>query len=702
MKAIVIMLLLTVHVIAQDVSCCGCPDPIQFTRIVSFSECKIDSELIISSNDRDFANTPIHWSNGTRYGSHDCGEDGYSLLMDSPQNGSLVWSELSSDYITQTETSDSIILSVDFSYLFSYLDSCETYYLKIVDKDDLIVIDSLLGTSALECTKKVINSSNGAKSIAVGHRAMRDGVYLGAIVDNVKLTWRKPLDEVYFYNIPESYTTDVNIVRYNGGILQRQSGALYTVTLNSWDYDSTNHNLYVNVGENPNTDLLEISPPLNDTIWYGWDGFVLDGVVYKKHTVMPSVVKYNESVLMYLSSYKNSPQQLYSGSWTWNNDTLYVRVTENPNTKKVFTCYMVSVSAVDSGTVSMYPNQVTYALNQSVIITATPNTGWSFTTWRGTFISRQSIDTITVTGNQVIWARFKKTEQEYRVIISGDNLGGHEDYMLSSFKAGYESWGGVWNNDNTIIIPSLPSGGMFRKADEYGAELVIRSYTDWVSQEQYAIKYYPTYYFAPVGANWSTKIFNSDGILPTTILTGVGTDSCVTAYDVEFIGNDPVSDSSSNWLILPDNEMNPCSVTVNGSVNVVGVNSHFVSGLSPSYSYYYFSPGERIVVNGEVRVVTEVIDNTHLTVNLPFFSSGTFSPAYQIQNLSSFSNPYIAGQMLYIADQLGVDVWTVRYLMRSLNTYAGKKGFGVVNKDQIMNAYNVLMSYRSLDYYLGL
>lgn len=699
MRVVIIVLLLNIYALAQDINCCGCPNPIQWSRVNYFDSSVLDSLLYQSSYNSDFESTPVGWLGGTRE-NYNSFSGSWSYSINSNTNGSIAWVTLSDTFISQIAVPDTITLSANA--VFYYSDSTQVLYLKMITTLDEVIVDSvLIGSWYYTYTPLTIKTYNKMiKSIAVGHRS-RTGESGQLFIDDINLYWRKPMP-CYEVRLPETYLTSVTAVTYNEEALSYSSGKRKLVTSNEWDYDLIERILYVNVGENPNTAILNISPALNDTLWYGYDGFDLSGVVYKKSTYRPTVIKYKESVLVYLSAYQNSPQQLYSGSWTWNNDTLYVRLPENPNANKIYACYTVAITARDSGLVSVTPKQVTYALNQPVIITATPNTNWSFVTWRGSHVSDQAVDTITVGGSQTIWARFRKTEQQYRVVISGDNSGGHETYMLNSFKKGYESWGGSWNNDNVIIVPSLQDGGMFKKADEYGAELVIRSYTDWYVNDSWAKIYYPTNYFAPTGANWITQLFNSDGVLPTTILTGVGTDSCVTAFDVELIGNDPVSDSSSNWLVLPNASMSPCSVTVSGTVDVVGVNSQFTSGLSSQHSFYYFAPGERIVVNGETRVVTEVIDNTHLTVNAPFNSSGTFSPAYQIQNLSSFSNPYIAGQMLYLADLLGTNIWTIRYLMRSLNTYAGKKGFGAINRDQIMNAYNVLMNYGSLDYYLGL
>lgn len=694
-----LILFISIPCLAQDITCCGCPNPTQWSRVNYFEPSVLDSSLHQSLYNSNFEGTPIGWLGGARE-NYNSFSGSWSYSINSNVDGSIAWVTLSDTFINQIAVPDSITLTANA--VFYYSDSTQVLYLKITTTLDEVIVDSvLISTYSYTYTPLTIATNNRTiKSIAVGHRS-RTGESGQLFIDDVSLYWRKPMPS-YEVRLPETYLTPISAVKYNNEALSYSSGKRKLVTSNEWDYDVSERILYVNVDENPNFENLEITPPLNDTLWYGYNGFTLSGLVYKKYTYKPTVVKYNESVLTYYAAYQHSPQQLSLGSWTWNNDTLYVRLSEEPNTKKIYACYTVTITARDSGTVSVSPNQVTYAPNQPVIITATPNTNWSFTTWRGSHVSKQAIDTITVNGSQTIWARFRKTERQYRVVISGDAPNGHEAYMRSSFKAGYESWGGSWDNANTIIVPSIENGGMFRKADEYGAELVIRSYTDWYANDSWARLYYPTYYFAPTGANWITQLFNSGAVLPTTILTGVGTDSSVTAYDVEFIGNDPVSDSSKNWLVLPNASMSPCSVTINGTVNVVGVNSQFASGLSSQHSYYYFAPGERIVVNGETRVVTEVIDNTHLTVNLPFFSAGTFSPAYQIQNLSSFSNPYVAGQMLYVADQLGVDIWTVRYLMRSLNPYSGKKGLGTINKDQIINAYNVLMDYQSLDYYLGL
>jgi len=77
----------------------------------------------------------------------------------------------------------------------------------------------------------------------------------------------------------------------------------------------------------------------------------------------------------------------------------------------------VSVDPIDSGSVSVDPPAVTYHYGDSVTLTASPNTGWTFTGWSGDATGIENPLEVTITGNTNINANFT---DEYSLVVTVD------------------------------------------------------------------------------------------------------------------------------------------------------------------------------------------------------------------------------------------------------------------------------------------
>lgn len=274
-----------------------------------------------------------------------------------------------------------------------------------------------------------------------------------------------------------------------------------------------------------------------------------------------------------------------------------------------FSLYAIGMGAVNETPLGYYDSAST------VIIQATPNAGYSLSTWRNDLVGTQAIDTITIDSNKSITARFQKDIPNFRVIIS-DNAGqeAHAEAIKSAFIQGYESAGGTWS-DSIQIQYNWSIENSFKSADTNGVDLIIRSYTGMVSYVSLANTYYPVTLFYPAGSNDYTQVYNSQGNLPSIVVTGAGDLANETGYDIEFYSPDPITTE-------PD--------------------------------------------------------------------------------LSSYSNGYIAGQLLFIADSLSVPLFVARQLAIEVgDILSDENGYGTVKIIDAINAYNPQTDYYTLDNYLG-
>jgi len=100
------------------------------------------------------------------------------------------------------------------------------------------------------------------------------------------------------------------------------------------------------------------------------------------------------------------------------NNTAYVpiTVTNGTVTLREFT---LTITLDGSGSVTKNPNQATYPYGTIVTLTATPNTGWVFSSWAGDLSGSTNPTTITMTANKTVIAHFTANQCTLTITTTG-------------------------------------------------------------------------------------------------------------------------------------------------------------------------------------------------------------------------------------------------------------------------------------------
>ncbi len=134
------------------------------------------------------------------------------------------------------------------------------------------------------------------------------------------------------------------------------------------------------------------------------------------------------------------------------------------------------------------------------------------------------------------------TQQINKVIISG-NGGQHDEDVKNSFILGYASYNGSqFTGDILLYANSLQASFDYAVANDY--DLMVRSTTGLSTGIQLAPSYPSTKLVMPSGSNSYVQTFSGDIINSPVVVTGAGTDSNQTGYEIEFYSIDPISGSN--------------------------------------------------------------------------------------------------------------------------------------------------------------
>ena len=104
-----------------------------------------------------------------------------------------------------------------------------------------------------------------------------------------------------------------------------------------------------------------------------------------------------------------------------------------------------TISPTSDGTVTKSPNQSTYHYGDTVTLTESPSSGYTFSAWSGDGTGTGTTRTVTVTGNMAVTATFTKASSAvYTVLVSGStyttkNLSGGIIYSGSSASTAIQS-----------------------------------------------------------------------------------------------------------------------------------------------------------------------------------------------------------------------------------------------------------------------
>jgi uncharacterized repeat protein (TIGR02543 family) len=203
---------------------------------------------------------------------------------------------------------------------------------------------------------------------------------------------------------------------------------------------------------------LDGSTIAKDTTWtfttlnvYTLNTTSVNGVVVKN----PNALTYNSGTNVQLTATANVGYTFssWSGDATGTTNPLTVNVNANKNITANFTSnasnFTLNVTAV-GGSVSRNPNQLTYPNGTNVVITPTPNAGYTFTSWSGDVTSIVSPLTVNMNSNKNITANFTASAGTGPGIV---NLGSAADFTILS-KTGISTIGVTSITGNIGVSPA--------------------------------------------------------------------------------------------------------------------------------------------------------------------------------------------------------------------------------------------------------
>ena len=209
------------------------------------------------------------------------------------------------------------------------------------------------------------------------------------------------------------YTLNVNAI--NGTVVKNPSQTTYNsgttvvltatpisgYTFTSWSGDATGTTspltVTMNASKNITANFTQNAYTLNVT--------AINGTVLKN----PSQTTYNSGTTVELTATPNAGYTFtsWSGDATGTTSPLIVTMNASKNITANFTqnAYALNVTALN-GTVVKNPSQTTYNSGTTVELTATPNAGYTFTSWSGDATGTTSPLTVTMNANKNITANF--------------------------------------------------------------------------------------------------------------------------------------------------------------------------------------------------------------------------------------------------------------------------------------------------------
>jgi len=132
---------------------------------------------------------------------------------------------------------------------------------------------------------------------------------------------------------------------------------------------------------------------------------------------------YNEAVMLTANPAAGWAFAGWSGDLTGMANPATVNVTKNMNITATFAqsfTITTSASPAGGGAVALSPNKATYAPGEQVQVTATANSGYSFTNWSGDLSGTNPSQTVTVNGNLNIVANFSAAQYTFTATSSGN------------------------------------------------------------------------------------------------------------------------------------------------------------------------------------------------------------------------------------------------------------------------------------------
>ena len=138
----------------------------------------------------------------------------------------------------------------------------------------------------------------------------------------------------------------------------------------------------------------------------------------------PNLVTYNSGAIVQVTATPNSGYTFasWSGDATGSANPLTVTMNSTKNITANFTIntFLLNVTAIN-GTVAKIPNQVSYNSGATVQLTATPNVGYTFTSWSGDATGTTNPLTVTMNSTKNITANFTAIASTFTLNVTAVN-----------------------------------------------------------------------------------------------------------------------------------------------------------------------------------------------------------------------------------------------------------------------------------------
>jgi len=278
-------------------------------------------------------------------------------------------------------------------------------------------------------------------------------------------------------------TYSLNVIANNGVVVKNPNQANYNqgstvqltatpntgYTFTGWTGDATGttNPLTVTMNSNKNITANFTLIPANT---YTLNVTAVNGTVVKN----PNQVNYDQGSTVQLTATPNTGYTFtgWSVDATGSANPLTVTMNSNKNITAIFTLipattYTLNINAVN-GTVVKNPNQVNYDQGSTVQLTATPNTGYTFTGWSGDATGSANPLTVTMNSNKSITAIFTlMPPSNYTLNVTAINGSVNKDPNDPTYLEGatvqleatpntgytFTSWGGdATGTDNPLTV----------------------------------------------------------------------------------------------------------------------------------------------------------------------------------------------------------------------------------------------------------
>ncbi|HCR89958.1 MAG TPA: hypothetical protein DIW50_05765 [Prolixibacteraceae bacterium] len=250
-------------------------------------------------------------------------------------------------------------------------------------------------------------------------------------------------------------TYTLNVTANNGTVVRNPNQATYNsgttvqltatpnagYTFTSWSGDATGITNPLTVTMNANKSIVA-----NFTLnTYTLNVTANNGTVVRN----PNQATYNGGTTVQLTATPNAGYTFtsWSGDATGSTNPLTVTMNADKNITANFTLNVYTLNVIaNNGTVVKNPNQATYDSGTTVQLTATPNAGYTFTSWSGDATGSTNPLTVTMNANKNITANFTLNTYTLNVIANNGTVLRNPDQP-------------TYDNGTTVQLTAIPNVG---------------------------------------------------------------------------------------------------------------------------------------------------------------------------------------------------------------------------------------------------